>query len=188
MRQKLCSIIAMFSLLALVGCERLVSSDRHLDNSIRANGDDVDYVAPQHRERLPEQRDPIELPRLRSEEDLDIDGDVERPPHMQSGNMNYLSFLYSTVVEMRDEVMRLTARAEQKGAGGRAALDPKLRTFHTSVRLINRYVVQFYDADAAEWEALKVKINEEIKAARSALREAAEAIERVKDEGHLITA
>jgi hypothetical protein len=171
--------------MSATGCGRLVGKMEYLETSM-SPGLHAPLERPvlvMHEQTAPRDNFQIILPPL-AEVDWERGHDVAR---LQREQVVYVSDVNRQIDQLRRELILITALAHQQGAAGVAAVDPKIRTFRTSVTLINRHVRDFYEAEVDEWPALRARIDTELRQARHAVREAAEAVHKVRDPGYLLT-
>jgi hypothetical protein len=123
------------------------------------------------------------LPPLHEEDEGTFETDVS----FRHERDRYLRGVHNDMREMYSDVLRLASNADQKGAAGWAAFDPKLRAITMNAKLIQRYLLQIPDADEMDWETLKVKIDAQLQEARAVLLEAQQDINRVDNEAHVVS-
>jgi hypothetical protein len=169
--------------LSMSGCGLWVSKNESLRASyaLGATSDrDVPVrVLPLYERTIP--REGFILPELHEEDVLDDDVTLRHERAV------FLASVHNELVSMQHDLLRVATTADQKGAAGWAAFDPKVREFGMSQKLIQRYVMQLPQADDAEWNALKIKIGMQLQQLRAVLLEAQQEIQQVDDDGHFIS-
>jgi len=169
------------------GCGLWVSKKQSLETSF-ALGSTTERDVPVRTTPMYERTIPREgfiLPDLYLEEDDDIDDDDTVT--LRRDRAVFLASVHNELVSMQHDLLRVAASADQKGAAGWAAFDPKVRAFGMSQKLIQRYLLQVPEADVSEWNALKVKIGAQMQELRAVLLEAQQDLERVRERGHYIS-
>lgn len=181
-------VLAVAVCLTLSGCGLWVSKKQSLETSF-ALGATAERDVRVRPARVYERTIPREghiLPDLYDEENDDLDDDADDVT-LRRDRALFLATINNQMVEMRHELMRVATIADQKGAAGWAAFDPKVREFGTAQKLIQRYLLQASDADAAEWNSLKTKISEQLQHIRAVLLEASQQLHRINDDGHFVS-
>lgn len=167
------------------GCGLWVSKKQSLDTSFALGATSERDVhvrpAPVYERSIP--RDGLILPELYFE-DEDIDGDTVS---LRRDRAVFLANVHNELVSLQRDLLLAASRADQKGAAGWAAFDPKVREFGTGQKLIQRYLLQAPRADVADWLALKTKINTQLDLLRAVIIEAQQNLEQVREPGHYIS-
>ena len=183
-----CAAVAFGTCLSLSGCGLLVSKNQSLDTSF-ALGATSERDVPVRRVPLYERTIPREgfiLPDVYLEDD-DLDDDDDDDVTLRHERAVFLASVHNELVSMQHDLLRVATTADQKGAAGWAAFDPKVREFGMSQKQIQRYMMQLPEADDAEWNALKVKIGVQLQQLRAVLLEAQQEIQQVDEDGHFIS-
>lgn len=179
----ICTSIACACAFLCAGCGRLVSQREYLSNSMspalsaRVESMPVRTVEPYIDTNPPEG---LRLPSFGDDE-----GD-DAPDEDTSVNSDesYARSVFRQLALMHDALERLTVLAEQKGGAAVAAIDPKLRSFRTSVHMIEQYMLYLPDADDADRASLRVKIDVVLRDAGATVWEAVREVQRFHDAGY----
>lgn len=173
--------------LSLGGCGRYVSSEDYIDNSMSSDlsrpGDRDDlygYVPPYDRTVAAE---PVPEPRYHLPPVVVIPGGVHSarsPFDSPRENAQYASDVREELNSLGRELMRIQSRANQKGAAGRAAIEPAMRDFNMATQEIARNPDHLDNMSAADLDQLRIKTDLVLDRARQAVRDAAAAVDAVR--------
>jgi len=170
--------------LCLAGCGHWVSSRDYIKNSsadMNRNGeaDEVYGYVPSYDRGL--SATPTPEPRYHLPPVVVIPGGGEtgmRTPFESSRQHSmYVSDIRNEVNALGRELMRIESRANHKGAGGRAAIEPALRDFTMATQEIARNLDQLDNVPATDLDELKIKTDVALDRARQAVRDAADAVD-----------